>query len=211
MKSSQGTVFVVDDDAAVCRALQRLLESVGLHVSTYVSAQDFLDELDPDAPGCLVLDVRMPGLSGLDLQDLLNARAVSIPIIFISAHGDVPVSVRAMKGGAVDFFQKPIHHQTFLDAVNRALAKDSETRQRELEKVEIRKRVESLTPREREVLKLLVVGQRNKQIAAELGASERTIKIHRARVMEKMQADSIPDLVLMAQVVGIGKHKGKSA
>jgi FixJ family two-component response regulator len=180
---------------------------VGLSVTTYASAQEFLDELDPNAPGCLVLDVRMPGLSGLDLQDLLNAKAVRIPIIFISAHGDVPVSVRAMKGGAVDFFQKPIHHQTFLDAVNRALVQDFETRQREQETIEIQNRVESLTPREREVLNLLVVGQRNKQIAAELGASERTIKIHRARVMEKMQAESIPDLVLMAQAVGIGKHK----
>jgi FixJ family two-component response regulator len=197
----------VDDDAAVLRALARLLESVGLSVTTYASAQEFLDELDPNAPGCLVLDVRMPGLSGLDLQDLLNAKAVRIPIIFISAHGDVPVSVRAMKGGAVDFFQKPIHHQTFLDAVNRALVQDFETRQREQETIEIQNRVESLTPREREVLNLLVVGQRNKQIAAELGASERTIKIHRARVMEKMQAESIPDLVLMAQAVGIGKHK----
>lgn len=211
MKPTQGTVFVVDDDAAVCRALERLLESVGLNVTTYASAQEFLDEFDPSAPGCLVLDVRMPGLSGLDLQDMLNAKAVSIPIIFISAHGDVPVSVRAMKGGAVDFFQKPIHHQTFLDAVNRALVKDSAERQREEEKVAIRERVESLTPRERQVMNLLVVGQRNKQIAAELGASERTIKIHRSRVMEKMQAESIPDLVLMAQVVGIGKHKGSPA
>jgi RNA polymerase sigma factor (sigma-70 family) len=198
---------VVDDDAAVCRALQRLLESVGLHVETFGSAQEFLDEFSPGAPGCLVLDVRMPGLSGLDLQDILNNEEVTIPIIFVSAHGDVPVSVRAMKGGALDFFQKPIHHQTFLDAVNRALAKDSEMRRQESEKAEIRRRVESLTPREREVLDLLVTGLRNKQIAYELGASERTIKIHRARVMEKMQAESLPDLVLMTQAVGVDKRK----
>jgi FixJ family two-component response regulator len=206
VKESQGTVFIVDDDAAVCRALQRLLESVGLDVTTFGSAQEFLDEFDAGRPGCLVLDVRMPGLSGLDLQDVLNSKNVTIPIIFISAHGDVPVSVRAMKAGAMDFFQKPIHHQTFLDAVNRALAKDAEVRKQESEKDDIRRRVESLTPREREVLNLLVAGLRNKQIAGELGASERTIKIHRARVMEKMEAESLPDLVLMAQAVGISKR-----
>jgi RNA polymerase sigma factor (sigma-70 family) len=206
VKESQGTVFIVDDDAAVCRALQRLLESVGLDVTTFGSARDFLEEFDAGRPGCLVLDVRMPGLSGLDLQDALNSKNVTIPIIFISAHGDVPVSVRAMKAGAMDFFQKPIHHQTFLDAVNRALAKDAEVRKRESEKDDIRRRIESLTPREREVLNLLVAGLRNKQIAGELGASERTIKIHRARVMEKMEAESLPDLVLMAQAVGISKR-----
>ncbi len=206
MRESQGTVFIVDDDAAVCRALQRLLESVGLDVTTFGSAQEFLDEFDAGRPGCLVLDVRMPGLSGLDLQDVLNSKNLTIPIIFISAHGDVPVSVRAMKAGAMDFFQKPIHHQTFLDAVNRALSKDADVRKQESEKDDIRRRVESLTPREHEVLNLLVAGLRNKQIAGELGASERTIKIHRARVMEKMEAESLPDLVLMAQAVGISKR-----
>ncbi len=196
-------VYVVDDDEGICRALRRLLESVGLAVKSFVSAKEFLERLDSVRPGCLVLDVRMPGLSGLELQSELSARNISIPIVFITAHGDVPMSVQAMKGGAVDFIQKPFNEQTLLDAIHKAIAADSEMRRAQADREAILARVARLTPREREVLTLVAAGRLNKQIAQELGASEKTIKVHRGRVMQKMEADSLADLVLQARTVGL--------
>ena len=201
---SDATVFVVDDDSAVRRSLERLVRTVGLDVVTFASAQEFLDHGPPDGPACLVLDVRMPGLSGLDLQKKLTETGFSVPIIFMTGHGTVPMSVRAMKAGAVDFLQKPFDEQALLDAVNQALERDRTTRRAEAQRREARRRMETLTPRELEVFELVVRGLLNKQIAAELGASEKTIKVHRARVMQKMEADSLADLVRMAEKVGIG-------
>jgi RNA polymerase sigma factor (sigma-70 family) len=201
------TVFVVDDDENVRTSLQKLIHSVGLKSQTYPSAQHFLDAYDSQQPGCLVLDVRMPGVSGLDLQETLAGQNIRIPIVFITGHADVPTSVRAMKGNATDFIQKPFSAQTLLDAINRALSKAEEIHDEEVTLCEIRRRVDLLTPREKEVLALVVTGKPNKQIAAELGTSEKTIKVHRARVMKKLQADSLPHLVLLSQAVGIGVAK----
>ncbi len=203
----QPTAFIVDDDDSVRRALQRLARSVGLNVEMFSSAQEFLDSYDSSRPGCLVLDVRMPGLSGLDLQDELNVRGITIPIVFISGHGDVPMSVRAMKAGAVDFISKPFNDQALLDAIQHALAKDRRSRDEHAERSEILRRIERLTPREREVFALVVAGKLNKQIALQLGTSEKTVKVHRARVMDKMQAESLADLVLLAQAAGLCKPK----
>jgi FixJ family two-component response regulator len=197
------TVFVVDDDEAVCRALGRLIESMGLAVETFPSANEFLDRYQPSRSGCLVLDMRMPGMSGLELQTALAERNGYLPIIFITAHGDVPMSVQAMKGGAVDFIQKPFNEQTLLDAIHKAIAHDAETRRKRGDRDIILQRLQRLTPRERDVLQRVVAGRLNKQIAMELSASEKTIKIHRARVMRKMEADSLADLVLQAQMAGI--------
>lgn len=199
----QSTVFVVDDDEGVCRALRRLIESLGLTVETFTSAADFLQQGDPSRPGCLVLDVRMPGPSGLELQAELARRNVRIPIIFITAHGDVPMSVHAMKAGAVDFIQKPFREQVLLDAVQRAIARDEAGRQTQADRDVVLARLERLTPRERQVMRLVAAGRLNKQIARELGASEKTIKVHRGRVMQKMEAGSLADLVLQAQTVGL--------
>lgn len=206
----QPTAFIVDDDQSVRRALQRLARSVGLSVETFGSAQEFLDSYDPSRPGCLVLDVRMPGLSGLDLQDELNARGITIPVVFMTGHGDVPMSVRAMKAGAVDFISKPFNDQALLDAIQHALAKDQKNRQEAAGRSEILRRIERLTPREREVFALVVAGRLNKQIAHQLGTSEKTVKVHRARVMDKMRAESLADLVLLAQAAGLCKPKVQS-
>lgn len=200
---TQGIVFVVDDDDSVRRALSRLIRSVGLEVETFASAQEFLDRRPPDRPACIVTDVRMPGPSGLDLQEELIRAGRTTPIIFMTGHGTVPMSVRAMKAGAVDFLQKPVDEQLLLDAIHKALERANRERQEQAQLEEIQARIATLTAREREVFELVVSGLLNKQVAAELGASEKTIKIHRARVMHKMQADSLADLVRMAERLGI--------
>ena len=194
-------VFIVDDDDSVRKALTRLINSVGLNVETFASADDFLKRESHDGPACLVLDIRMPGLSGLDLQDELVAAGRAFPIIFISGHGNIPISVRAMKAGAVDFIEKPFEDQALLDAINHSLKKDRQTKLEQAELREIQQLVDSLTPREREVFTLVVSGKLNKQIAFELGTTERTIKAHRARVMKKMQAKSLADLIRLAEKV----------
>jgi len=203
MNETDPIIFVVDDDASVRKALQRLLVSAGLSVEAFASAQEFLAHPRQDGPSCLVLDVRLPGPSGLDLQAQLAAANLRLPIIFITGHGDVPMSVRAMKAGAIDFLPKPFNDQDLLNAIQLALERDRKAKQQQAELAEIQQRVDTLTPREREVFALVVTGLLNKQIAAELGASEKTIKVHRARVMEKMHADSLADLVRLAEKVGI--------
>ena len=195
-------VYVVDDDEALRRAIGLLIRSVGLESQMFPSAQAFLDHQLPDRPACLVLDVRMPGPSGLDLQTALVQADRGIPIIFITGHGDVPMTVRAMRFGAVDFLQKPFNDQDLLDAIQRALALSREERGQRAERVLIQRHLDTLTPREREVLALVITGMLNKQIAVDLGAAEKTIKIHRARVMEKMRAGSVAELVRMTEKVG---------
>lgn len=196
-------VFIVDDDPSVRKALKRLIESVGLEVETLASAQEFLDHEQPDKPSCLVLDVRMPGLSGLDLQDELAARGLNMPIIFITGHGNIPMGVRAMKAGAVDFIEKPFDDQALLDAIHQAIEQDRKARLEQAEIKEILRRVGLLTHRERQVLALVVTGMFNKRIAFELGTSEKTIKVHRARIVQKMQAKSLADLVRLAEKAGV--------
>jgi RNA polymerase sigma factor (sigma-70 family) len=198
-----GLVYVIDDDESVCRALGRLIRSVGLDVETFASARAFLERKPADRPACIVLDVRLPGASGLDLQASLGRAQDAMPIIFITGHGNVPMSVRAMKGGALDFLQKPFQDQELLDAVQRALNRSRVVRVQESERAAVERRLATLTPREREVLRLVVRGMLNKQIAAELGAAEKTVKVHRGRVMKKMQADSVAEIVRMAQKVGL--------
>jgi len=200
---TEAVVYVVDDDAGVRRSLARLIRSVGLHVETFPSAKEFLEHKEKDRPACLVLDVRLPGLSGLELQAAMGHNQRTIPIIFITGRGTVPMSVRAMKEGALDFLQKPFDPQGLLDAVQRALVRSSQARALDVERTAIEERLAILTPREREVLMLLVTGMLNKQIAAELGAAEKTIKVHRGRVMKKMQAESVADLVRMTQKAGL--------
>jgi len=196
-------VFVVDDDPSVRRAIKRLVGSVRLEVELFGSAQEFLRSKRPDAPSCLVLDIRLPGVSGLDFQRELAQANIHIPIIFITAHGDIPMTVRAMKAGAVEFLTKPFRDQDLLDAIQLALERDRARRQQEAEIAVLRERFESLTPREREVLPLVVSGLLNKQIAAEIGTSETTVKVHRGQLMRKMGADSLADLVRMAERIGI--------
>ncbi len=199
MKEPDPIVFVIDDDRMVREGLQSLIRSVGLRVETFASAQDFLIAKRQDAPACLVLDVRMPGLSGLDLQLKLSDANVQIPIIFITGHGDIPMSVRAMKEGAHEFLTKPVRGQDLLDAVQKAIASDRVLRKERAEVSEIRARFDSLTPREKEVLDFVVAGLLNKQIAGEMGTSELTVKTHRAHVMGKTHADSLAHLVRMAE------------
>ena len=198
MNNSNQTVFVVDDDDAVRDSLAVLFESVGLEAEAYANATAFLESYDPERSGCLVLDLRMPGMSGLDLQRRLNEVNAILPVIFITGHGDVSVAVRAMRAGAVDFLQKPFDEQDLLDRVHQALEKDSRHRAELKEKGAIAERIRSLTPREKEVMALVVEGLANKQAAGRLGVSQRTVEIHRARVMEKMQASSLAHLVRMA-------------
>ena len=195
------TVFIVDDDIGVRQAIQDLLESVGLHSESFASAQEFLSTPRGDGPSCLILDVRLPGISGLDLQHEMKRARMSIPIVFISAHADIPMTVRAMKSGAAEFLTKPFRDQDLIDAVQRSLQRDRLAREKRRELMELRKRYDKLSEREREVMELVVSGMLNKQIAAELGASETTIKIHRGHVMQKMQANSLPELVRMADRV----------
>ncbi|MEY4763225.1 MAG: hypothetical protein RLZZ200_3082 [Pseudomonadota bacterium] len=202
MKTPVETVIVVDDDEAVRSSLRLLMKSVGLAVETYGSATDFLAAYNAAVPGCLVLDVRMPGMSGLELQEQLNLKGAIIPVIFVTGHGDVPMAVEAMQHGAFDFLQKPFRDQDLLDRIQRALASDRDNRAQLTQKDQIRARLDSLTPREREVLQLMTRGRPNKLMAADLGLSQRTIEIHRARVMEKMQAASLAQLVRMTLELG---------
>jgi len=203
MTSTEATVFVVDDDPSVRKSLARLIESVGFKVETFASAQEYLKQDPCEGPSCLVLDVQMPEMSGLDLQEKLASAVLSMPIIFITGHGNVPMSVKAMKAGAVNFIEKPFDDQTLLDAINEAIERDRKSKLDQAVISEIQKRIDSLTPREKEVFALVVQGFLNKQIAFELGTSEKTIKVHRGRVMEKMHAESLADLVRMAEKVGI--------
>jgi FixJ family two-component response regulator len=197
MQQQPATVFIVDDDEGVRNSLRFLLKSVGLTTRTLSSAQEFLDAYKQSQPGCLVLDVRMPGMSGLDLQQQLNLRGATIPVIFITGHGDIPMAVDAMQHGAFDFLQKPFRDQDLIDRIQRALERDARSRAALTQHSKIRERIESLTPREREVLALMTRGKPNKVMAAELGVSQRTVEIHRARVMEKSGAASLAQLVRM--------------
>ena len=196
-------VYVVDDDPSVRRAIKRLVESVGLHVELFGSATEFMNSSHPDVASCLVLDIRLPGISGLDFQRELIKTQHEIPIIFITAHGDIQMSVRAMKAGAVEFLTKPFRDQDLLDAIQAALERDRARRQSVANTALLRERLESLTPREREVLPLVVSGLLNKQVAAEIGTTEATVKVHRSQLMKKMGADSLPELVRMAEKIGI--------
>lgn len=195
--SRNPSVYVVDDDDAVRSSLRMLLKSVGIPAVAYGSARDFLGTYNADMPGCLVLDVRMPGMSGLELQEELNRLGAVIPVIFITGHGDIPMAVEAMQHGAFDFLQKPFRDQDLIDRVQRALASDGQSRSALAEESQIAERYDSLTPREREVLALVTQGKANKVMAGDLGVSQRTVEIHRARVMEKMRANSLAHLVRM--------------
>ena len=199
------TVFVVDDDEGVRNSLRFLLKSVGLATRALASAHEFLESYKPSQPGCLVLDVRMPGMSGLELQQQLNLRGAVIPVIFITGHGDIPMAVEAMQQGAFDFLQKPFRDQDLIDRIQRALERDSRSRAALAQHVKIRERLESLTPREREVMVLMTRGKANKVMAAELGVSQRTVEIHRARVMEKSGAASLAQLVRMVMDLESGR------
>ena len=196
--NEEPTVFVVDDDEAIRKSLRWLIESVDLKVQTFESAQEFLEAYDPDVPGCLVLDVRMKGMSGLDLQEKLVEDDIRIPVIILTGHGDVPMAVRAMKGGAVDFLQKPVSDQVLLDHIQHALQEDSKGRESRAEDMLIQKRVEQLTKREKQVMQHVVNGMSSKEIASELGVSFKTIEAHRAKIMKKMKAKSVPHLIRMS-------------
>lgn len=205
MKDERCVVYVVDDDASVLKSLERLLRSAGYETRTFGSALEFLNFQHLDLPGCVILDVNMPELDGLALQEQLTERDISFPVIFITGYGTVPMSVRAMKAGAVDFLQKPFLDRDVLDSVSGAIATDRQARGEQRELIKLRERLKTLTPREHEVFRLVVSGMLNKQIAFDLGTSEKTIKVHRARVMEKMHAESLANLVRFADKLGISR------
>ena len=198
MTEVQAVVFVIDDDPSMRAALEDLVGSVGLQARVFASPQEFLESKRPDAPGCLVLDVRLPGMSGLTVQKELAREGITLPVIFITGHGDIPMSVRAMKAGAVEFLTKPFHDQELLDAIHAAIERDRDSRRETVLTTELRKRYATLTERERHIMTLVVVGRANKQIAAELNVSEITVKVHRGQVMRKMNARTLPELVRMA-------------
>ena len=195
---SEPTVYVVDDDEPIRDSLRMLLGSAGLPVETFASAQQFLAAYTPPAPGCLLVDVRMPGMSGLELQELLAARKIALPVIVITGHGHVAMAVRAMKAGAADFVEKPFDDELLLECIRRTLARDADTRRRQSRSSESTQRLAALTPREREIMEHLVAGKSNKAIAADLGISARTVEVHRARIMEKLEAKSLADVVRIA-------------
>jgi two-component system, LuxR family, response regulator FixJ len=197
---SNATVFVVDDDPAIRESLRWLIESVGLNVKVFPTAQEFLEGYDPSTPGCVVLDIRMPGMSGLDLQNELATREIPVPIIIITGHAEVPVAVRALKAGAMDFIEKPFSDQLLLDRIRRAIEVDAQSRRVRSEQAEVAARLGQLTPREREVMDLVIAGKANKVIASELGLSPKTVEVHRAHVMKKMQVASLADLVRLGMM-----------
>jgi FixJ family two-component response regulator len=197
--SDQPTVLIIDDDSRMREAMQRLLKTVGLHSESFATPQDFLHHKLPDGPSCLVLDVRLPGMSGLDVQSKLNEAGVQIPIIFITGHGDIPMTVKAMKSGAVEFLTKPFRDQDLIDAIQQALKKSVETRQEQNETAQLQERYAKLTVREREVMRLMISGMISKQIASTLGTSEITVTVHRGQVMRKMQANSPAELGRIAE------------
>jgi FixJ family two-component response regulator len=203
MKEADSVVFIIDDDPLYRASAERLIRSVGFNVQGFDSARNFLSSRRPDVPSCLVLDVRLPGLSGLDLQRELAEAGVHIPIIFVTGHGDIPMSVQAMKAGAVEFLTKPFRDQVLLDAIRQAIGRDQLARRQHARNLDFRRRYESLGPREREVFKCVVSGMLNKRIADELGATERTIKFHRGHIMQKMQVKSVAELVRIAEALGI--------
>jgi FixJ family two-component response regulator len=203
MPEAKAAVFVIDDDPSMRGALENLISSVGLDVQLFASTKEFLQHKRPDAPGCLLLDVRLPGMSGLAFQQELVKMGVALPVIFISGHADVPTTVRAMKAGAIDFLTKPFHDQELLDAVHAAIERDRARRREAVLTDELRLRYGQLTEREREIMKLVVAGRANKQIAADLDLSEVTVKVHRGQVMRKMRAKSLPELVRMADRLGV--------
>jgi FixJ family two-component response regulator len=207
VKEADSVVFVVDDDSSVREAIKSLIKSVGLRVETFETAQQFLGSKRLEVPGCVVLDVRLPGLSGLDLQRELAAHDINLPIIFITGYGDIPMSVTAMKAGALEFLTKPFRDQDLLDAIQKALERDRSARRQRMETAGLRERFDALTAREREVMRLVVAGLLNKQIAGELGTSEITVKIHRGQVMKKTGAGSLAELVRMTEKLGISAAK----
>jgi RNA polymerase sigma factor (sigma-70 family) len=207
MSVEQPVIFVVDDDASAREGIEDLLQSVGLRVMTFKSPQEFLDGARPDAPGCIVLDVRLPGTSGLEFQKVLIDAGIHLPVIFITGHGDIAMSVRAMKSGAIEFLTKPFREQSLLDAINAGIEKDRQRRDGLKLVMELQQRFQRLTPREREVFALIVTGRPNKQVAAELGLSEMTVKVHRSQVTKKMRATSIVELARIADRLGLSVDK----
>lgn len=206
-RTSDAIIAIVDDDASVREGLQSLIRSAGWRVETFVSAQEFLSRRGAEAPSCLILDLQLPGLSGLDLQERMAKVGLEIPIVFLTGHGNIPASVQAMKAGAVEFLTKPLDEQTLLQAIQEAIERDRRTRRQHAEMRELRERYKSLTAREQQVMREVVSGRLNKQIAAELNITEFTVKIHRGHVMRKMRADSLADLVRMAESLGIRSRK----
>ena len=199
MSPAESTVFIVDDDPSICAALARLFKSVGLPARSFAGAREFLDQAPQLGPGCLVLDMRLPGLSGLDLQEELARAGIRLPIIFLTAHGSVPLSVKAMKAGAVDFLEKPVEDQTLLDAVYQALERDRQARRAQAQRQSLQERFTTLTPRERQVFQMVAAGKLNKEIAFDLGTVEKTVKVHRANLMQKLNCRSLAELVRLAQ------------